>query len=228
MWCSSQRYDRNAAAARKRNSQSCSRIYQDRDHDRHRNSHTHGSHSRWEDRSLSRREEDDVFFRSRRPSRTTSNPPTYGTYILPLGTREKYRTMDPTKCTCNCCPHPASTSHGYNQDFKHRDPDVRASHDLKPMRIRRDQEGRYVINVVDNSKGPKNGDTYPLAFKPWTSCHNILSVLAPDKRLAKVFVHWNDGQTERLIKEIPMEEFLEFAKYLEVREVKKVKRVHWA
>ncbi|KAL2684648.1 hypothetical protein Neosp_005727 [[Neocosmospora] mangrovei] len=38
---------------------------------------------------------------------------TYGTYILPLEAQGQYRTMDPTKCGCNCCPHPTSVSGGH-------------------------------------------------------------------------------------------------------------------
>ncbi|KIL86549.1 hypothetical protein FAVG1_10379 [Fusarium avenaceum] len=89
-------------------------------------------------------------------------------------------------------------------------------------------EGRYLIQVKDKSTGPlnrENGPSYPISLNPRTSCDRIASFLAPDKRHAKVIVHWDDGRMENLGKQIPMDELIQYAEYLEVKEVK---RVHWA
>ncbi|KAM0548114.1 hypothetical protein ACHAPJ_010035 [Fusarium lateritium] len=258
---SSQRYDLDAAAARKRN-QSYSLNHDYRNRDQPHNSRTYDYYSRRpsesrsssnprrperyhprrnenprslrdeyfhqqkEEYSRSRREDNDRFSRTRRASQATPSPSTYGTYILPLKTQGEYRTLDPTKCTCKCCPHPTSVAHCH--DNQRRNPDTLSSNGSRPVRNRRNSEGRYVIDVVDKSKGSlrrEHGPSYPISLNPRASCDRIASFLAPDKRHAKVIVHWDNGKTEKLDKQIPMEELIRYAEYLEIKEVK---RVHWA
>ncbi|KAF4970671.1 hypothetical protein FSARC_2302 [Fusarium sarcochroum] len=258
---SSQRYDLDAAAARKRNqSYSMNRDYRNRDqphnsrvHDyyprrtseprsspnmrrperyhprRNENSRSlrdEYSRPQKEEYSRSRREDDDGFSHTRRASQATPSTSTYGTYILPLKAQGEYRTMDPMKCTCKCCPHPTSVAHRH--DNQRRNPDMSSSNGSRPVRNRRNSEGRYVIDVVDKSKGSlqhEHGHSYPISLNPRASCDRVVSFLAPDKRHAKVVVHWDNGKTEKLDNQIPMEELIRHAEYLEVKEVK---RVHWA
>ncbi|KAJ4248672.1 hypothetical protein NW762_012509 [Fusarium torreyae] len=179
-----------------------------------------------EEYSRSRREDNDRYSHTRRASQATRNSSTYGTYILPLKTQGEYRTMDPTKCTCKCCPHPTSVTHCH--DNQRRNPDISSSNGSRPVHNRRNSEGRYVIDVVDKSKGSlrrEHGHTYPISLNPRASCDHVASFLAPDKRHARVVVHWDNGKTEKLDKQIPMGELIRHAEYLEVKEVK---RVHWA
>lgn len=56
---------------------------------------------------------------------------TYGTYILPLAAQGQYRTMDPTKCRCNCCPHPTSVSRGHDERRNSEEPNPRSS--VRPL-----------------------------------------------------------------------------------------------
>ncbi|KAH8714454.1 hypothetical protein BGZ61DRAFT_417726 [Ilyonectria robusta] len=157
---------------------------------------------------------------SSRSSQSHSTPSTYGTYIWPLESRGQYKTMDPTKCRCTCCPHPSSISKSQYDRHYHDDP--RHSQDRRPPRE------EFVIKVVDNSRGPlrrEHGDRYPLTLSSTSSASSVLSVLAPDGRRAEVVVHWNDGEQERLDEKVPMDDVRRFGKYLEVNEKKK--RVHW-
>ncbi|SPJ75591.1 uncharacterized protein FTOL_05322 [Fusarium torulosum] len=266
---SSQRYDLDAAAA-KRRSESFSQNNDHRKPDaRHRNQHyTNRGHdhyyrapnvsrspsysrverpyTRGEERPQSRRqdrprheershqerqnprtkmEEGNTFLNSSQASQVASRASTYSTYILPLKSQGEYRTADPTRCTCNCCPHPMSIAHNHNNH--RRTPDMRHN-GTKSRRNKCNSEGRYLIQVKDKSTGSlnrENGPSYPISLNPRTSCDRIASFLAPDRRHAKVIVHWDDGRMENLGKQIPMDELIRHAEYLEVKEVK---RVHWA
>ncbi|KAM0351600.1 hypothetical protein ACHAPU_002609 [Fusarium lateritium] len=266
---SSQRYDLDTAAAKKRYQSSSQRDYRNLD-SRYRNQpyssrdHDHyyrapsvsrspsysrraerpytrdeeRSHAKREDRhrkdercraerqnSRGKREESNAFPNSGRASQAASRGSTYGTYILPLESRGEYRTMDPTKCTCNCCPHPSSIAHNHKNHS--RTPGLRHN-DKKQMRNKCTSEGRYLIQVKDRSKGSlnrENGPSYPISLNPRTSCDRVALFLAPDKRHAKVIVHWDDGRIENLGKQVPMDELIRHGEYLEVKEVK---RVHWA
>ncbi|KAF5680554.1 hypothetical protein FHETE_328 [Fusarium heterosporum] len=171
------------------------------------------------------REEVNTFLNSGRASQAASWGSTYGTYILPLKSRGEYRTMDPTKCNCNCCPHPSSIAHNHKN---HRRTPGLHHDDSKHMRNKCTSKGRYLIQVKDRSKGSlnrENGPSYPISLNPRTSCDRVASFLAPDKRHAKVMVHWDDGRIENLGKQIPMDELIRHGEYLEVKEVK---QVHWA
>ncbi|KAG5660978.1 hypothetical protein KAF25_002621 [Fusarium avenaceum] len=175
--------------------------------------------------SRAKREEVNTFINSGRASQAAPRASTYGTYILPLKSQGEYRTADPTKCSCNCCPHPMSIAHNHNNH--RRTPDMRHN-GTKSRRNTCNSEGRYLIQVKDKSTGllnRENGPSYPISLNPRTSCDRIASFLAPDKRHAKVIVHWDDGRMENLGKQIPMDELIRHAEYLEVKEVK---RVHWA
>ena len=56
---------------------------------------------------------------------------------------------------------------------------------------------------------------------------SIVSFLVPNKRRAKVMVHWSDGEVELLDEQVPIKELVKYGRYLEVRKKQK-KRVHWA
>ncbi|KAF0644782.1 hypothetical protein FPSE5266_11492 [Fusarium pseudograminearum] len=95
-------------------------------------------------------------------------------------------------------------------------------------RSKRTAEGRPLIQVVDKSRSALNleyGPSYPISLNPNTSCDRIASFLAPDKRYAKVLVHWDDGRVQRLDSDIAMEDLIRYAELIEVREIKSV---HWA
>ncbi|KAF9765958.1 hypothetical protein IL306_001695 [Fusarium sp. DS 682] len=68
-------------------------------------------------------------------------------------------------------------------------------------------------------------DTTARAVNPRTSCDRIVAFLAPDKRYAKILVHWNNGRVQKLDDNIPMDDLLEYARFLEIKEVKQVR---WA
>ncbi|KAM5343150.1 hypothetical protein ACJ41O_014116 [Fusarium nematophilum] len=191
---------------------------------------------------------------SSQASRMHAAPPsTYGTYIWPLEAAQgqHYRTMDPTRCRCNCCPHPSSISQQQGYHDKRRCPDATngwprsstarpapssahrsgnsssSSSAAKPSSSRRSSSGRHTIDVVDKSDGSlrrEYGRFYPISLGQDSSSASIASFLAPDKRRAKVIVHWDDGQTEQLSDAIPMRELIRYAEHLEVKEKK---RVHW-
>ncbi|KAF4462314.1 hypothetical protein FALBO_10877 [Fusarium albosuccineum] len=194
-------------------------------------------------RSESRRENNNRFSHSNRASHSPEprfTPSTYGTWILPLQSQQgQYQTMDPTKCRCNCCPHPSSISPDHDgrrspaaSDMSHSySSNQRSTHHRssapKSARDPRHPPERYVINVVDRSNGPlrhEYGRRYPISISPDSTCAAIASFLAPDKRRAKVIVHWKDGQTESLDNEVPMKEVMRDADHLEVKDRK---RVHW-
>ncbi|RGP69047.1 hypothetical protein FSPOR_4917 [Fusarium sporotrichioides] len=93
---------------------------------------------------------------------------------------------------------------------------------------KRTAEGRYLIQVVDKSRSAlnrENGPSYPISLNPSASCDRIASFLAPEKRYAKVLVHWDDGRVQRLDNDISMKDLIRHADFLEVREIK---NVHWA
>ncbi|KAF5229776.1 hypothetical protein FAUST_10204 [Fusarium austroamericanum] len=95
-------------------------------------------------------------------------------------------------------------------------------------RSKRTAEGRPLIQVVDKSRSALNrgnGPSYPISLNPNTSCDRIASFLAPDKRYAKVLVHWDDGRVQRLDSDIAMEDLIRYAELLEIREIKSVQ---WA
>lgn len=169
-----------------------------------------------------------TFRNSGRASQPTWGASTYGTYVLPLESKGRHRTMDPTKCTCKCCPHPVGIAHNHNH---HRDQDSRMSSKrtgTASERNKRTSEGRYLIQVIDQSRSTlnrENGPTYPISLNPHASCDRIASFLAPEKRYAKVIVHWDNGSVQKLDNQIAMEDLIRHAEFLEVREIKSV---HWA
>ncbi|KAF4972916.1 hypothetical protein FZEAL_9474 [Fusarium zealandicum] len=202
------------------------------------------------------RRQDDSRFPYGRPAmnapQTYRTAPTYGTstfgtYILPLEAQGKYRTMDPTKCRCKCCPHPSSISHSQDERRYPETPYLKpasktntrvsapfnqrssSSNSLpRSSRSRRNPQGRYVIDVQDKSDSSlrhEYGPSYPISLDPCASSASIAAFLVPDKRRAKVVVHWDDGKTETLDDGIPMKELIRYAEYLEVKEKK---TVHWA
>ncbi|KAH7133097.1 hypothetical protein B0J13DRAFT_93225 [Dactylonectria estremocensis] len=170
-------------------------------------------------------------------------PCTYGTYILPLETPGDYKTTDPTECRCTCCPHPSSVSRSHHEHHRHQAPpqppydSTRRAEQPRwseqPRRSgertqeKRTADHKFVIDVVDNSRGPlrcEHGSRYPIVLSSTSSIASILSFLAPDRRRTKVVVHWNDGEQERLNDKVPIDEVRHFAKHLEVKESK---WVHW-
>ncbi|RSL47869.1 hypothetical protein CEP54_013186 [Fusarium duplospermum] len=213
-----------------------------------------------------RRAEEDRVPHRREVPRTPRS--TYGTYILPLEAQGQYRTLDPTKCGCNCCPHPTSVSGGHenryqetpnsrssvrpssnghqrssssryrssdnhnnlNHNHDYHDSNSRSSTNNPPnfSRKRRNSQGRYLVDVVDKSSGPLSreyGRFYPVSLYQHSTSASVEAFLVPDRRRAKVLVHWINGQTERLRSGIPMQELLRHADYLEVKDKK---QVHWA
>ncbi|CAF3591425.1 unnamed protein product [Fusarium graminearum] len=184
-------------------------------------SHQEGEYSR------STPEEINTFLNSDRASRPSWGSSTYGTYVLPLESTGQYRNNDPTKCTCKCCPHPISTAHSH--DHQNQGPGMSSKRAAEgSRRSKRTAEGRPLIQVVDKSRSAlnrENGPSYPISLNPNTSCDRIASFLAPDKRYAKVLVHWDDGRVQRLDSDIAMEDLIRYAELLEIREIKSV---HWA
>ncbi|KLP01003.1 uncharacterized protein FFB20_08359 [Fusarium fujikuroi] len=152
---------------------------------------------------------------------------TYGTYIVPLDMQGRYQTSDPTRCTCRCCPHPTGISHSHD-NYGHMS-DVHTTsqgHSHAPHRYNRN--GRPVFEVYDNTRNgmrSENSFSFTISVHPRASCDRIVAFLAPDKRYAKVLVHWNNGTVQRLDSNVPMVDLLEYAEYLEIREVKQVR---WA
>ncbi|EWY80560.1 hypothetical protein FOYG_16520 [Fusarium oxysporum NRRL 32931] len=152
---------------------------------------------------------------------------TYGTYIMPLDMRGQYQTSDPTKCTCRCCPHPTGISHSHN-NYGHMS-DVHAtsrSRSHPPHRYNR--KGRPIFEVYDNTRNGmrcENSFSFTISVNPRASCDRIVVFLAPDKRYAKVLVHWNNGTVQKLDSNVSMGDLLEYAEYLEIREVKQVRWV---
>lgn len=171
-----------------------------------------------------------------------SSPGTYGTYIWPLDESRRYVTDDPLKCGCNCCPHPTYTSRSQEEprfsDYNSNrgssyDTGRRKSYTPNPSRTqdtRHQADDRFQMQVVDDTQSSnrrKYGRNYPIALSNTVSVGSILSFLAPDKRRAKVVVHWSDGEVEPLGEQVPIKELRKYGKYLEVR-VRPKKRVHWA
>ncbi|KAF5231098.1 hypothetical protein FANTH_13523 [Fusarium anthophilum] len=152
---------------------------------------------------------------------------TYGTYIVPLDMQGRYHTSDPTRCTCRCCPHPTGISHSHD-NLGHMS-DVRATSQSRshpPHRYNRN--GRPVFEVYDNTRNGlrrENSFSFTISVRPEASCDRIVAFLAPDKRYAKVLVHWNNGTVQKLDSNVPMGDLLEYGDYLEIREVKQVR---WA
>ncbi|UZP34264.1 hypothetical protein NXS19_002080 [Fusarium pseudograminearum] len=185
-------------------------------------SHQEGEYSR------STPEEINTFLNSGRASRPSWGSSTYGTYVLPLESTGQYRNNDPTKCTCKCCPHPISTAHSHDH-HQNQGPGMSSKRTAEgSRRSKRTAEGRPLIQVVDKSRSALNleyGPSYPISLNPNTSCDRIASFLAPDKRYAKVLVHWDDGRVQRLDSDIAMEDLIRYAELIEVREIKSV---HWA
>ncbi|GKU00114.1 hypothetical protein FLAG1_06057 [Fusarium langsethiae] len=186
-------------------------------------SHREGEYSR------STPEEINTFLKSGRASKPSWGSSTYGTYVFPLESRGQYRSMDPTKCTCKCCPHPIGTAHSHDH-HQNQGPGMsskRAAGGSRPG-SKRTAEGRYLIQVVDKSRSAlnrENGPSYPISLNPSASCDRIASFLAPEKRYAKVLVHWDDGRVQRLDNNISMKDLILHAEFLQVRETKSV---HWA
>lgn len=174
-------------------------------------------------------EEINTFLNSGRASRPSWGSSTYDTYVCPLESNGQHRTMDPTKCTCKCCPHPIGIAHSHNHSRNHyRNQDSGSSSKRAAARSKRTPEGRYLIQVIDKSRSTlarENGPTYPISLNPGASCDRIASFLAPEKRYAKVIVHWDDGRVQTLDNHIAMEDLIRHAEFLEVKETKSV---HWA
>ncbi|KAF5713711.1 hypothetical protein FMUND_7780 [Fusarium mundagurra] len=153
---------------------------------------------------------------------------TYGTYIVPLDMQGRYQTSDPTRCTCRCCPHPTGISHSHDNNG-HMSGDVHTTSQRRshpPHRYNRN--GRPVFEVYDNTRNGmrnENSFSFTISVNPRASCDRIVGFLAPDRRYAKVLVHWNNGTVQRLDGNVPMVDLLEYAEYLEIREVKQVR---WA
>ncbi|KAF5619046.1 hypothetical protein F52700_11906 [Fusarium sp. NRRL 52700] len=152
---------------------------------------------------------------------------TYGTYIMPLDMQGHHQTSDPTRCTCRCCPHPTGISHSQD-NYGHRS-DVRAtSHSRSHSPHRHNRSSRPIFEVYDNTRNGlrrENSFSFTISVGPQASCDRIVAFLAPDKRYAKVLVHWDDGTAQRLDSNVRMIDLLEYADYLEIREVKQVR---WA
>uniref|UniRef100_A0A0D2Y437 Uncharacterized protein n=1 Tax=Fusarium oxysporum (strain Fo5176) TaxID=660025 RepID=A0A0D2Y437_FUSOF len=218
---SSQRYDLDAAAARKRNSV-CSNHGAYSDYDRRRNS-----------RSSSSRTSDSYSRRS-------------GEFEMPYHMRWEQQHHHPRRDQ-NLRPRRGSASCPVLDDYSHLNRERRASNDRRRPRSDRgrDRSPQEEINTMLNSgRAPKikRGSTYgtyimpldmrgqyqtsdPTKFNPRASCDRIVAFLAPDKRYAKVLVHWNNGTVQKLDSNVPMGDLLEYAEYLEIREVKQVRWV---
>ncbi|KAI1053589.1 hypothetical protein LB506_012415 [Fusarium annulatum] len=139
---------------------------------------------------------------------------TYGTYIVPLDMQGRYQTSDPTICISH-----SHDNYGHMSDV-HTTSQGR-SH--PPHRYNRN--GRPVFEVYDNTRNgmrSENSFSFTISVNPRASCDRIVAFLAPDKRYAKVLVHWNNGTVQRLDSNVPMFDLLEYAEYLEIREVKQV------
>ncbi|KAJ4131421.1 hypothetical protein NW768_005606 [Fusarium equiseti] len=179
--------------------------------------------------SQSTTEEINTFLNSGRASRPSWGSSTYGTYVCPLESNGQHRIMDPTKCTCKCCPHPIGIAHSHDHSRNHyRNQDPGISSKRAAASSKRTPEGRYLIQVIDKSRSAlnrENGPTYPISLNPGASCDRIASFLAPEKRYAKVIVHWDDGRVQTLDNHIAMEDLIRHAEFLEVKEIKSV---HWA
>ncbi|CAG7561635.1 unnamed protein product [Fusarium equiseti] len=179
--------------------------------------------------SQSTTEEINTFLNSGRASRPSWGSSTYGTYVCPLESNGQHRTMDPTKCTCKCCPHPIGIAHSHNHSRNHyRNQDSGSSSKRADARSKRTPKGRYLIQVIDKSRSTlarENGPTYPISLNHSASCDRIASFLAPEKKYAKVIVHWDDGRVQTLDNHIAMEDLIRHAEFLEVKETKSV---HWA
>ncbi|KAH7493902.1 hypothetical protein IWW34DRAFT_155571 [Fusarium oxysporum f. sp. albedinis] len=177
-------------------------------------------------RDRSPQEEINTMFNSGRAPKIKRGS-TYGTYIMPLDMRGQYQTSDPTKCTCRCCPHPTGISHSHD-NYGHMS-DVHAtsrSRSHPPHRYNR--KGRPIFEVYDNTRNGmrcENSFSFTISVNPRASCDRIVAFLAPDKRYAKVLVHWNNGTVQKLDSNVPMGDLLEYAEYLEIREVKQVRWV---
>ncbi|KAF4949644.1 hypothetical protein FGADI_8707 [Fusarium gaditjirri] len=152
---------------------------------------------------------------------------TYGTYIMPLDMQGHYQTSDPTKCTCRCCPHPTGISHSHD-NYGHAS-DVHATSQIRShLPHTYSRNGRPIFEVYDNTRNGmrcENSFSFTISVNPRASCDRIVAFLAPDKRYAKVLVHWNNGTVQKLDSNVPMIDLLEYAEYLEIREVKQVR---WA
>ncbi|KAF5637495.1 hypothetical protein F25303_7893 [Fusarium sp. NRRL 25303] len=152
---------------------------------------------------------------------------TYGTYIVPLDMQGRYQTSDPTICTCRCCPHPTGISHSHD-NYGHMSDVHTTSQGRSHPPHRYNRNGRPVFDVYDNTRNgmrSENSFSFTISANPRASCDRIVAFLAPDKRYAKVLVHWNNGTVQRLDSNVPMGDLLEYAEYLEIREVKQVR---WA
>ncbi|UPK98624.1 hypothetical protein LCI18_009559 [Fusarium solani-melongenae] len=99
----------------------------------------------------SRRSEGNRVPHGREASRTPRS--TYGTYILPLEAQGQYRTMDPTKCGCNCCPHPTSVSGGHEHRYQET-PNSRSSMRPSSNGHQRSSSSRY--RSSDNYSNPNH------------------------------------------------------------------------
>lgn len=100
-------------------------------------SHTSKDHRPSHERRKSHSSRRDTQSHSNRSSQSHSTPSTYGTYIWPLESRGQYKTMDPTKCRCTCCPHPSSISKSqydrhYHDGTPHPNPSsiLKSQHEL--------------------------------------------------------------------------------------------------
>lgn len=84
---------------------------------------------------------------------------TYGTYILPLEAQGQYRTMDPTKCGCNCCPHPTSASGGHGHRYQET-PNSRSSVRPSSNGHQRSSSSRYRSSDNHNSHHSYNHNNH--------------------------------------------------------------------
>lgn len=171
----------------------------------------------------------------------SSSSATYGTYVWPLDDSRRYVTDDPLKCRCNCCPHPTYTT---KKQDERRNPDYNSSRgepydtgrrksytpSSRTQDRRHQADDQFLLQVVDftqSSNRRKYGHSYPITLSKTASINSIVTFLAPDKRRARVVVHWSDGEVEPLGEQVPINELRKYGNYLEVREKPK-KRVHWA
>lgn len=120
----------------------------------------------------------------------------------------------------------SSSSHPSSSHSRHG-----SGHHSRSSKQRSSKDDSFVINVVDHtdsSLSRKYGRDFPITLSTSaSSVSSILSFLAPDKRRAKIVVHWTDGEVETLGDQVPLKELKKYGRYLEVRKEKK-KRVHWA
>jgi hypothetical protein len=205
-------------------------------HDQDRKSHSHSTNKRHDS---SRSHHDNQRYAGHKSG-------TYGTCIYPLDESRRYVTDDPTTCRCNCCPHPKSICKSHAEPPHSTDPYYPGRpHDAVPRkpssshpssssrhgRSRSSKSDSFVIDVVDGTDSAlsrKYGRDYPITLSTSaSSVSSILAFLAPDKRRAKVVVHWTDGEVETLGEQVPLKELRRYGRYLEVTREKK-KRVHWA